>query len=677
MKKTLLTMCALLIAVAAVNAQKMSALGEVKGLNPSAKPVPMKSNKLESPVFKVDKPVAKINVGQGERLVGYYTTDDFDYAYPFQYYAGDYKIGTPFYTEDVLNKAVGGQITKARVGLYESMGSTTVSLYEITTSGISSSPVASATLATTQKGWNDVTFNTPYTIKEDCSYLLAYDFSIATNGGSHNFLIDDGLNTEYLPGGVYMYGNLGQGIGWYRLSSSFNICAQMVVKGGKYSDDDIVLTGGIDRTIAKRGENIDVTMTLKNEGNNVPNSYALNVLLDGESVGTINTPVDLSDGSRHSYTYSLSLPESLSKDEEHNVSVSVANINGNAPTANTDDDKFSASFNVYGAEDVVTKQKTLLEQFTASGCVNCPYGYDFLNALNAKRNDLVWVAAHTDFSEDFPDEYTTNYGSNLFVLQTGFFPTASFNRAYISDPTLNGYGYVALPIGINTNYIDMYTNLYSNMIDAINTDIPAFASVNIASEYNADTRELKVTVSGEGNADVQKVLADGAVSVFLTEDGLKGDQASGYTETGETEITADYPHDHVLRMALDGEYGFGEPIKWTSGTAYSNTYTVTLDEGWNADNMNIVAFVGRAINVEQTWQGATIMNGANDIWVSNTETVKLGETSTGIENAVTVTDEDTTEVARYALDGTQLSVPTKGVNIVKMSDGTTKKVIVK
>ena len=49
---------------------------------------------------------------------------------------------------------------------------------------------------------------------------------------------------------------------------------------------------------------------------------------------------------------------------------------------------------------------------------------------------------------------------------------------------------------------------------------------------------------------------------------------------------------------------------------------------------------------------------------------------TGIEN-VTATGEEAVEVARYALDGTQLSVPTKGVNIVKMSDGTTKKVIVK
>ena len=35
------------------------------------------------------------------------------------------------------------------------------------------------------------------------------------------------------------------------------------------------------------------------------------------------------------------------------------------------------------------------------------------------------------------------------------------------------------------------------------------------------------------------------------------------------------------------------------------------------------------------------------------------------------------EVARYAVDGTQLAAPQKGVNIVRMSDGTTRKVVVK
>lgn len=41
------------------------------------------------------------------------------------------------------------------------------------------------------------------------------------------------------------------------------------------------------------------------------------------------------------------------------------------------------------------------------------------------------------------------------------------------------------------------------------------------------------------------------------------------------------------------------------------------------------------------------------------------------------TNSDIKEVSRYSIDGQPLSNPTNGVNIVKYSDGTVKKVIVK
>lgn len=50
--------------------------------------------------------------------------------------------------------------------------------------------------------------------------------------------------------------------------------------------------------------------------------------------------------------------------------------------------------------------------------------------------------------------------------------------------------------------------------------------------------------------------------------------------------------------------------------------------------------------------------------------------SSGISGATTEAA-DATEIARYSIDGTMLSAPAKGINIIKMSDGTTRKVIVK
>lgn len=49
--------------------------------------------------------------------------------------------------------------------------------------------------------------------------------------------------------------------------------------------------------------------------------------------------------------------------------------------------------------------------------------------------------------------------------------------------------------------------------------------------------------------------------------------------------------------------------------------------------------------------------------------------STGVEE--TVAEGDVREVARYSLNGCKLAAPQKGINIIRMSDGTTRKVLVK
>ena len=49
--------------------------------------------------------------------------------------------------------------------------------------------------------------------------------------------------------------------------------------------------------------------------------------------------------------------------------------------------------------------------------------------------------------------------------------------------------------------------------------------------------------------------------------------------------------------------------------------------------------------------------------------------ATGIDKTTTSTDVE--EVARYSVNGQRLSAPTKGLNIVKYSDGSVRKVAVR
>ena len=53
----------------------------------------------------------------------------------------------------------------------------------------------------------------------------------------------------------------------------------------------------------------------------------------------------------------------------------------------------------------------------------------------------------------------------------------------------------------------------------------------------------------------------------------------------------------------------------------------------------------------------------------------VDESASGVEGVVI--NGNATEVARYDIHGRQLSQPTTGINIVKYSDGSAKKVVVK
>ncbi len=114
-----------------------------------------------------------------------------------------------------------------------------------------------------------------------------------------------------------------------------------------------------------------------------------------------------------------------------------------------------------------------------------------------------------------------------------------------------------------------------------------------------------------------------------------------------------------------------------------------------ADNDNMAAAVVKTVEsiADESVATATVRGGKLVVeGVKNgSTTLKLKYNSNGITTTarvkVTVTGTDgitptadssnATETARYATDGTRLAAPKAGVNIVKMSDGTTRKVMVR
>lgn len=216
----------------------------------------------------------------------------------------------------------------------------------------------------------------------------------------------------------------------------------------------------------------------------------------------------------------------------------------------------------------------LLEEFTGKGCNNCPKGSrEIENLLTLFPDNLIAVSIHAgNFANPlfFPygqyDLRAPQSAELLDLLKTiSFYPTASVNRTIV-----------------NGN-IQLGLNQWASVISSELESAPA-VDLSLEKSFNPASRELSVTVSGIGKQSVSGALK---LSVMLTESGII--DAQDDNEAGG--LVSDYVHRHVLRDMMTPTAGETLFSSIATGETFSRTYTKTLDAGWNADNMEIIAFI--------------------------------------------------------------------------------------
>lgn len=145
------------------------------------------------------------------------------------------------------------------------------------------------------------------------------------------------------------------------------------------------------------------------------------------------------------------------------------------------------------------------------------------------------------------------------------------------------------------------------------------------------------------------------VNILLVENGLIGFQSPNYNG---------FQHDEVNRLFVTEP--LGDPVELSVTDSTYVTYDVVVNEGWNVDNMEIVAFVS---NYDS--------KNCNDCRVYNAEICPLvGSdviTGAGIGD---VTEGEREVSVIYGITGVRLDSMQPGVNIIRYTDGTTRKVIV-
>lgn len=244
-------------------------------------------------------------------------------------------------------------------------------------------------------------------------------------------------------------------------------------------------------------------------------------------------------------------------------------------------------------------KKILLEKFTSAGCPGCPWGGYILDSLAQADPNIIPVAIHLH-DQWHVDRMAFPEGDTLIAHYRWAQPTVMVDRIKFSDQ----------------QNIALINPFWKPKIDERKLD-PVAVSIGANSTYDANSRQLDVTVLGEV---LDGMTGDVRVNAYVVESpvsgtGLGWDQLNGYDNNvghplyGLGNPITNYQHKWVCRDMLGGPWGQTGviPNPAPANTLFSHTFTTTLDTAWNDINCYLVVLVQRYNSDENL---RTIVNAA-------------------------------------------------------------------
>ena len=598
---------------------------------------------------------APMNVGSrralaaNQYLCGYYRTDDL----------AEYGLGVPSINEvckaacvfspDVYLAFSGFKVVGMRVGLCYSVSNFGVFIDKIN----EGTPEAfkEKSIGTGEKGWNTIMFDESeqFVLPSEGSFMVG--FSYMQKKGSTNACYPLSLyEGSPVVGNFWFYGTLNGNQNWYNMGNSYGALSVQLIVEGELPDQKIILEAMKTEDYGKIGDKLTGALAVTSMGNNTVNTIGLNYYIDNVKVGNTTISKTINSSATQTIKLNIDIPSSISVGE-HTITVEVATINGAAPVGEVINNNLTSSFVAYiNSKD---RQKQLIEHITSWTCTYCYHGYNILRQMEQQYNDIAWVAIHGNQSTQ-ADPYFFETCDDIFnILGVSGFPCAAFNRCFIDELSEGEYS-LAYGLGYDTDqYLTEIVTYLRNFID-LSASTPTFVTLDVQSSFDATSREMQVTVNGIGANSAAKLLDGYGINIYVTEAGLTGRQYSaGSWKNG-------YEHNNTLRAVLTSVNG--DDITW-NGDNFTFTKSYTVPSSYKEDNLSIVAFV------------APHPGNLYNMTVNNCEKVQLNLTPSAIQTVSN--DGHISETARYTLDGRRVTAPQRGINIVKMSDGSIRKIMKK
>ena len=654
--------------------------------------------KVENSIRKVATRAGS-DIADNQRYINY--SYDESYVWPATFPAdtqGAISLGTLFYS-DAFTKFEGCKIVGARFYVNIPIGASKVGICHVKIEN--NTPyvgdiLASKEVPSTVAHWNYVWFDEPYKIdtKNFDGLLPYYDFTPSNMSADAGYPIASS-GTYAGTCGALAYGDVDgkhdqSSWAWqpiYLGTDGSNLMIQLIIENpnGNFIIHDLVMDKIAMSPFVKNDTKTGLAFTCHNDGRDNITNVKFGIEVDGVKMGTFTYDKDnLGDNFKEITNADYSnIPVRFPIDKdwaigEHEVTVYPVQVEGKEPAGDLTNDKLTTKFKVY--KENFDRTKNLVE-FYACQMSKYTYFADQVLTKTAKAredDDLAIVSIHGESQqvnedgsvETLSDEFTVPEANKLAYYSTPSDGSGAFNRYFYDNDVINYEK--ALTVNMAAQDASDQDNVASMLNTIINESAayyPSFSTVGIDSKLDDATGKLSIKVMGKLINQYQQLIGDDArLTVYLTEDKVIGKQ-----NTGGSIAKPRFTHNYVLRKIVTGT--LGDALQ-TNGNSYENDYEVELDDAWKSQNMHIIAFVSRPMKETEKDGKTALASAMNDLWVDNTNMVAVGDSDlTGISNVINWNE--VKEVGRYTIDGQKLNAPTKGINLVKLSNGQTIKVVVK
>lgn len=338
------------------------------------------------------------------------------------------------------------------------------------------------------------------------------------------------------------------------------------------------------------------------------------------------------------------------------VDFKITKINGK----NYNDNKSARLNTIVCSNDGI--RRTLVEDYTGTGCGFCVRGTVGLENLKKQFGDKAIILSYHIYSSD--DPMWIEWG-NYYNNGTSSLPYAAADRRGLLDP-----GFLSLHF------------------EEINS-IPTIANVDVSASWNEDGTSV------EAYTDITPLTNDLNVKIayMLKADGLTGSgpewaQVNGFAWE-DPDYYVDFPYYEGIKKYMRGEeYGDVTPIV---GFVYDNAVIASTYQDFQtsipaltglSDGQTLHHNYSIPLNVNEILKKSIIPDKVSvvaivedmDGNVINAAEALVKPCTTGISE---LGEGKATARKIYTIDGRETSKMSNGINIIKMSDGTVKKVVKK